>query len=99
MKKKPATININLIPRDPFFDTAMGRTLQWAISIGRYIVIFTQIVVILSFAARFTLDFQLTNINKSITQNYSTIESFGDLEKDFRLAQAQIGEYEKPPKM
>ncbi|MDQ5951495.1 MAG: hypothetical protein QG639_776 [Patescibacteria group bacterium] len=90
MSKKPATISINLVPKDPFFHTPLGRTLQWALSAGRYIIIFTELIVIISFAARFTLDRQITNLNSDIISRQSTIENYGELEDDFRLAQSKI---------
>lgn len=95
MQKKTPDITINLVPKDPFFATALGRGMQWALSAGRYIVIFTEIVVILSFAARFTLDRRVSDINKQLLSNEAVITSYGDLEKNFRLAQAQIDEYSK----
>lgn len=90
MSKKPAAININLVPKDPFFHTTLGRALQWALSAGRYIIIFTELIVIISFAARFTLDRQITDLNSDIVQKQSVIESYGELENNFRLAQAKI---------
>lgn len=88
-------IKINLIPKDPFFETILGKTLRWALSVGRYIVIFTELMVILSFVARFTLDRQLTNLNDSIHQKEITIKSYGDLEEKVRLAQAKIDQYQQ----
>ena len=90
MSKKPAEITINLVPKDPFFHTTMGRALQWALSAGRYIVIFTELVVIISFAARFTLDRQITDLNSDIVSQEAVIESYGQLETDFRTAQDKI---------
>lgn len=90
MSKKPANININLVPKDPFFNTSLGRALQWGLSAGRYIVIFTELVVIISFAARFTLDRQITDLNLKIVDQQSVIESFATIEGDFRTAQSKI---------
>lgn len=90
MSKKPASININLVPKDPFFHTPLGRAMQWALSAGRYIVIFTELIVIISFGARFVLDRQLTNLNDSIHQKQVTIEGYAELEAQFRIAQAKI---------
>jgi Tfp pilus assembly protein PilN len=90
MSKKPASININLVPKDPFFHTPLGRGLQWALSAGRYIIIFTELIVIISFAARFTLDRQITDLNSEIVANQAAISNYGELENDFRLAQAKI---------
>lgn len=94
-KEQTAKININLLPEDPFFKTFLGQTLRWALSVGRYIVIFTELLVILSFLARFTLDRQLTNLNDAIHQKKTVVESYGDLEDQFRLAQAKINQYQQ----
>jgi Tfp pilus assembly protein PilN len=91
--KKTAQIKINLIPKDPFFSTAPGRILKWALSAGRYIVIFTELVVIMSFIARFTLDRQVTDLNQSINQKKQIILSYGDVEDSVRSAQEKISQY------
>lgn len=90
MKKSPATININLVPRDPFFQTVLGRFLQWALSAGRYIVIFTELIVLISFAARFTLDRKLTDLNSEINTKKNLLDSYGDLEDRFRTVQSRL---------
>ena len=99
MSRKPAKkkldITVNLVPQDPFFETALGRFLKWALSIGRYIVIFTELIVILSFASRFTLDRMVTDLNSEINQKQRVISSYGDLEKKFRFIQKQIEDYQQ----
>lgn len=90
MKPKSVNFTINLVPRDPFFDSILGRTLRWALSVGRYLVIFTELVVIMSFATRFTLDRQVTDLNEALNQKKLVIESYGTLEKDFRTIQARL---------
>jgi len=92
---KIVSFDINLAPKDPFFETALGKVLKWALSVGRYIVIFTEIVVIMSFVSRFTLDRQITDLNNSINQKQSVIESFGDLEMNVRTAQRLVEEYKQ----
>jgi hypothetical protein len=92
-KSKPVSIDINLAVRDPFFESLIGKSLKWALSVGRYIVIFTELVVILSFVTRFTLDRQVTDLNASIEQKRGVILSYGDLEDNFRIAQDKIDNY------
>ncbi len=92
---KIVSFDINLAPKDPFFETALGKILKWALSVGRYIVIFTEIVVIMSFVSRFTLDRQITDLNNSINQKQSVIQSFGDLETNVRTAQRLVDEYKQ----
>lgn len=91
--KKPVQININLLPKDPFYSTVIGKVLRWALSAGRYIVIFTELVVIFSFVARFTLDRQVTDLNQSIAQKKVIIESYGNLEEEVRAVQDKILQY------
>jgi len=91
---KPLKYNINLLPEDPFFKTNTGRILSWSLNVGRYIVIFTELVVIVSFASRFVLDRRMTDLNESIYQKQLIIESQSELETNFRLAQAKIQSYQ-----
>lgn len=92
---KTVSFDINLAPKDPFFRTPLGKILKWALSVGRYIVIFTEIIVIISFVSRFTLDRQITDLNNTINQKQSVIESFGDLEANVRSTQRLVEEYKQ----
>lgn len=92
---KKIDLKINLVPKDPFFETVLGRSFRWALGVGRYIVIFTELVVIISFGSRFVLDRQLTDLNAKINQQKQVIKSYGDLEKNFRYIQQQITDYQQ----
>lgn len=93
MAKKSKDISINLVPKDPFFETPIGKALKWALSVGRYIVIFTELVVILSFVTRFNLDRQVTDLNGEINRQSNIIRSYGPLEEEIRTVQAKIDQY------
>lgn len=95
MAKKPIPIDVNLIPKDPFFETPLGKVLKWALSIGRYIVIFTELIVILSFVTRFSLDRQITDLNDEINKKEMIIGSYGDLEQNVRQVQEKISQYQQ----
>ncbi|OGJ21864.1 MAG: hypothetical protein A3A82_02835 [Candidatus Pacebacteria bacterium RIFCSPLOWO2_01_FULL_47_12] len=94
MSHHVTAIDINLLPRDPFFATPLGQVLRWALSAGRYIVIFTELIVIVSFAARFTMDRQLTDLNREIQQKKSVVLSYGELEKRVRDTQSKLANYQ-----
>lgn len=94
MPKKVA-FNINLLPKDPFFSTILGKTLKWSLSVGRYIVIFTELIVIISFITRFSLDRQVTDLNRSIEQKKNIIESYGDLEVRMRHYQSLLDQHQQ----
>lgn len=91
--KKPANIKVNLLPKDPFLATPVGKLLQWALTIGRYLVVFTEMVVIISFASRFTIDRQITDLNLAILQKETIIDSYGELEQNVRDVQKKIDTY------
>jgi len=93
--KKTAQIEINLVPKDPFFSTVIGKILKWSLSAGRYIVIFTLLVVIMSFISRFTLDRKVTDLNSSINQKKNIILSYGDISENFRTIQEKISQYKQ----
>lgn len=92
-KPVSTSISINLLPEDEFLGSAIGRIIRWAISVGRYLVIFTEIIVIVSFATRFGLDRRVTDLNQSITKKTAIIESYSGLEAEFRSAQERLKEY------
>lgn len=81
--------DLDLYPEDPFYESPIGRILRWAVSVGRHIVIFTEVVVIVSFVSRFTLDRQLTDLNREILQKQSIVESYDTLEEDVRALQTK----------
>lgn len=91
--RKAKDIAVNLVPKDPFFASPIGKVLKWALSVGRYIVIFTELIVILSFITRFNLDRQVTDLNETINQKKVIIESFGELETNVRMFQAKTDAY------
>lgn len=81
---------INLLPPDEFEETPLGQFLKWALTIGRYIVIGTELIVILAFLSRFKLDRDLTNLNEDIKAKLVVVESFQDLEEKTRALQVQL---------
>jgi Tfp pilus assembly protein PilN len=93
MKNQLVAIDIDLVPKDPFFATKLGKTLQWSLSVGRYIVMFTELVVVLSFATRFYLDRQVTDLNQTIVRKESVVQSYADFEQEFRDTQEKINQY------
>lgn len=81
---------INLLPKEKWETGSTGKLLKWALSIGRYIVVFTELIVISAFLYRFGLDRKLMDINEQIEAKKKTIVSYGDLETNFRSLQAKL---------
>lgn len=88
-KNRLATISLNLLPKDKFSDSVLGKFLIWSLSIGRYLVILTELVVILTFISRFKLDRDLTDLNEKINTQKQIILSYADMESQFITVQAK----------
>lgn len=84
-------VNINLLPgANEFEKTRIGKIIKWSLSVGRIIVVFTELIVILAFLSRFKLDKDLTDLHESIEQKKVIIENAKNLEKNFLLMQERI---------
>lgn len=89
LKFKP--VDINLLPgANEFEKTNLGKILKWMLSAGRIIVVFTELIVILAFLARFKIDRDLTDIHESIKQKKAVVESAYSLEEKFKKMQTRI---------
>jgi Tfp pilus assembly protein PilN len=81
---------VNLLPREDFEKTTLGRIMKWALTSFRIIVIAVEFVVISGFLFRFWLDVQISDLDDEITQKAALISSKSDFERDFRRAQTKL---------
>jgi len=84
------SFDLNLLPKEPWEKGALGQLLTWVLSVGRYVVIFTELIVISAFLYRFGLDRTLTDLRASIKDKQTVVTDFGDLESSFRLVQKKL---------
>lgn len=83
---------INLLPKEPWEKGWLGKLIPWILSVGRYVIVFTELVVISGFLYRFSLDKKLTDVNEKIKQNLAMIKNYGDFEGKFRQTQQQLNQ-------
>lgn len=81
---------IEFLPQEEWEKTSFGKFLKWLLTVGRYIVIFTELIVILAFLSRFKLDRDLTDLYEQINNKQQIIQSYADFESDFRFLQKQL---------
>jgi len=88
----PATadISINLLGNAKQELTPIGRMIAWITTYGRYIMITTEMIVLIAFISRFSLDRQLTDLNDEIQQKQDIIAYNQDLELSFRRTQDSL---------
>lgn len=85
-------ININLLPRNNFGNNPFGRLLTWSMTYGRYLMVLTELVVLVAFVSRFSLDRKLTDLKEEIAQKQEILEVNRDLEAEIRRLQNQLAQ-------
>lgn len=87
----PATTPvINLLGQEDISRSPGGRIIAWALTYGRYIMVGTEIIVLLAFISRFSLDRKLTDLKEEIAQKQAILLANAPLEADIRVVQDQI---------
>jgi hypothetical protein len=81
---------ISLLSEENVVKTLTDKTVKWILSVGKYIVIFTNLVVIGAFLSRFWLDRQNTDLSEKIRQQKAILSSVQNFEKEFRLFQSRL---------
>lgn len=75
---------INLLPKDSFEESHLGKFLCWSLITGRMIVVLTEFVVILAFGSRFWFDKQLNDLGEVVEQKRMVVRSFAEIETQMR---------------
>ncbi|MGB9637644.1 MAG: PilN domain-containing protein [Microgenomates group bacterium] len=86
----PAKDKINLLPKDSFENSDLGKLLSWATNVGRWIVVLTEFVVVCAFLSRFYFDTKLANLFDEVKQKQAIVDSAIPFEEKFLLTQEKI---------
>lgn len=85
-----STVDINLLGQEDLQFSPWGRILTWSTTYGRYIMILTEIVVLLAFISRFSLDRKLTDLKEEIAQKQAIIEANSSFENELLSLQDRM---------
>lgn len=77
-------LQINLLPKNSFEFSTLGKFLSWAMTSGRVMVVLTEFVVLLSFGSRFYFDKKLNDLTEVIDQKLAQIVSYSEIETQMR---------------
>lgn len=80
---------INLLPKDSFEFSTLGKFLKWTMSSGRVLVVLTEFVVLLSFGSRFYFDKKLNDLSETIDQKLAQIDTYSEIESQMRTILAK----------
>ena len=81
---------IDLLSRKELSQRTSGRFLLWALTVGRYIVIFTELLVISGFIFRVALDRTLDHLNEDLLQQKAILASYQPIERKIRHIHDQL---------
>ena len=84
---------INLLPNNG--DDLLTQLLNWALTIGRLLIILTEMVALGTFIYRFTLDMQIVDLHDKIKAESFIVANFQDAEKSFRDIQDRLATIKK----
>lgn len=91
MTARKATID--LLSREGWAERPLGKFLLWALTVGRYIVIFTELVVIAGFIVRIALDRNLNYLNEDLIHQQAILASQRPVELRMRRVDEQLGTF------
>lgn len=92
-KGQSSEININLLPREELGGTA-GEVVHWVLTVGRYLIIATEIIALAAFGLSLKLTIDKNNLNKNIQAAQSIIDSKVEFEQEFREVQSKLNNIE-----
>lgn len=81
---------ISLLPQERFRKSPIGRLSFWLVSVGRYIIVFTELIVVSAFLSRFYLDRKNADLSEKIRQQKAILASVSDFENDYLLFQKRL---------
>ena len=82
--------SVNLLSDEDSSHTPMGKAVLWITSYGRYILITTELIVLIAFVSRFSLDRKLTDLSEEILQKQEILEVNQPLEAEIRYTQERL---------
>lgn len=82
-----SSVSINLVKRKV---NLLDEILKWALSVGRLLVIITEIVAFSTFIYRFSLDRTLIDLHTQIKNKQAIVESLKERENTYRRFQERI---------
>ncbi|HAP37638.1 hypothetical protein A2574_01320 [Candidatus Shapirobacteria bacterium RIFOXYD1_FULL_38_32] len=86
----PSKKEISLLPDSENINNIGARAIRWVTTVGRYVIIFTELVVISAFISRFWLDRKNADLSEVIRQQKAILESTKDFETEYSLLQQRL---------
>jgi len=82
---------ISLLPEEKGgLKNNLNKIADWLVNTGRWIIVFTQLFVIIAFLSRFWLDQEIADLYAKTSQKIAIIEAAQEFEEEFRILQGRL---------
>lgn len=86
----PLKKEISLLPDENNSNLLSARIVKWAISVGRFVIVFTELIVISAFISRFWLDRKNSDLSEITRQQKAILESTKQFEDEYELLSRRL---------
>lgn len=86
----PSKKEISLLPSEENSNSFLARFLKWLTSVGRVVIVVSELIVILAFLSRFWLDRKNSDLSEIVRQQKAIINSTQEFEKDYLSLQQRL---------
>jgi Tfp pilus assembly protein PilN len=86
----PSKKEISLLPNEENNQSFWARFLKWLTTVGRVVIIFTELIVIGAFLSRFWLDRKNSDLSEVLRQRKAILASTQDFENDYISLQERL---------
>jgi Tfp pilus assembly protein PilN len=86
----PAKKEMSLLPDEENADSISARIVRWLATVGRYVIVFTELIVIVAFLSRFWLDRINSDLSEVIRQQQAILDSTDSFKNEFSQLQQRL---------
>lgn len=86
----PTKKEMSFLPEEENSNSVTARVINWATTAGRFVIVFTELIVICAFISRFWLDRTNSDLSEVVRQQTAILDSTADFEKEYFLLQKRL---------
>ena len=86
----PAKKQVSLLPTENDPNSLSARVVNWLTTVGRVVIIFTELVVVSAFASRFWLDRTNADLSEALRQQQAILDSTQQFQSDYQNLKTRL---------
>ncbi len=86
----PIKKELSLLPDSENPNSFSAKAIKWLTTVGRWVIVFTELIVVSAFISRFWLDRKNSDLSETIRQQQAILESTQEFESEFKSFQQRL---------